>query len=68
MLKSFLIYQSLLAKQFRKMQRKYGLVPLQQLLWQQPTKHTPSGAAVAVAAGAGKQSLHFFIFYFLFLR
>jgi dTMP kinase len=28
MLKSFLIYQSLLAKQFRKMQRKYGLVPI----------------------------------------
>ena len=28
MLKSFLIYQGLLAKQFRKMQRKYGLVPI----------------------------------------
>ena len=28
MLKSFLIYQSLLAKQFRKMQKKYGLVPI----------------------------------------
>jgi dTMP kinase len=28
MLKSFLIYQGLLAKQFRKMQKKYGLVPL----------------------------------------
>jgi len=28
MLKSFLIYQGLIAKQFRKMQRKYGLVPI----------------------------------------
>lgn len=28
MLKSFLIYQGLLAKQFRKMQKKYGLVPI----------------------------------------
>jgi hypothetical protein len=28
MLKSFLIYQSLLAKQFGKMQKKYGLVPI----------------------------------------
>jgi dTMP kinase len=28
MLKSFLIYQSLLAKQFRKMQKKYGLIPI----------------------------------------
>jgi dTMP kinase len=28
MLKSFLMYQGLLAKQFRKMQRKYGLVPI----------------------------------------
>ena len=28
MLKSFLIYQSLLAKQFRKMQNKYGLIPI----------------------------------------
>jgi len=28
MLESFLIYQGLLAKQFRKMQKKYGLVPI----------------------------------------
>jgi dTMP kinase len=28
MFKSFLIYQGLLAKQFRKMQKKYGLVPI----------------------------------------
>ena len=28
MLKSFLIYQGLIARQFRKMQRKYGLVPI----------------------------------------
>ena len=28
MLKSFLIYQGLIAKQYRKMQRKYGLVPI----------------------------------------
>jgi dTMP kinase len=28
MLKSFLIYQGLLANQFRKMQKKYGLVPI----------------------------------------
>ena len=28
MLKSFLIYQALLAKQFRNMQKKYGLVPI----------------------------------------
>jgi dTMP kinase len=28
MLKSFLIYQGLLAKQFQKMQKKYGLVPI----------------------------------------
>src|SRR5215813_6646874 len=28
MLKSFLIYQGLIAKQFQKMQRKYGLVPI----------------------------------------
>ena len=28
MFKSFLIYQGLLSKQFRKMQRKYGLVPI----------------------------------------
>ena len=28
MFESFLIYQGLLAKQFRKMQRKYGLVPI----------------------------------------
>jgi dTMP kinase len=28
MLKSFLIYQGLIAKQFRKMQRKYGLIPI----------------------------------------
>ena len=28
MLKSFLIYQGLIAKQFQKMQKKYGLVPI----------------------------------------
>ena len=28
MLKSFLIYQGLIARHFRKMQRKYGLVPI----------------------------------------
>ena len=28
MFKSFLFYQGLIAKQFRKIQRKYGLVPI----------------------------------------